>query len=162
MNFMAAKTPWTETVEIRLSELWAEGLSAAKCAAALNEQFNLRFTRNAIIGKAHRENFPLRGRPIAKPKPPRKPRVYAFKPPRPVIAPPEVIDQQIPIEQRTTLLQLDALRCHWPVGDPQDSNFFFCGGIAHENSPYCLAHSIRAYDPNGRGSRYGAYKERAR
>jgi GcrA cell cycle regulator len=37
--------------------------------------------------------------------------------------------------------------CRWPVGDPGNSDFFFCGAQPFRNKPYCAAHCARAYRP---------------
>jgi GcrA cell cycle regulator len=58
---------------------------------------------------------------------------------------PELIE--IPVEQRKNLLQLTEATCHWPVGDPGATDFFFCGGQANDGSPYCNYHSRVAYQP---------------
>lgn len=53
---------------------------------------------------------------------------------------PSASDLAIPLEQR---VKVDGLRdgvCHWPVGDPRDANFFFCGGRTLEGEPYCAHH----------------------
>ena len=51
----------------------------------------------------------------------------------------------IPENQRLSLLQLNEQTCKWPIGDPLTADFFFCGGHAEENKPYCEFHSRRAY-----------------
>ena len=58
---------------------------------------------------------------------------------------PEVQELFIPETQRLTLLQLSEETCKWPIGDPLTADFFFCGGHAEENKPYCEFHSRRAY-----------------
>ena len=58
---------------------------------------------------------------------------------------PELIE--IPVEQRKTLLELNEKTCHWPVGDPGSAEFFFCGGEAVNDLPYCAYHSRVAYQP---------------
>ena len=58
---------------------------------------------------------------------------------------PELIE--IPLEQRKSLLQLNEATCHWPVGDPGSTEFFFCGGEATEGQPYCSYHCRVAYQP---------------
>src|SRR5690606_37550905 len=60
----------------------------------------------------------------------------------------------IPFSQRRTLLELNSITCRWPLGDPRDADFFFCGGLAFEGLPYCAAHAALAYTPAGlRGTR---------
>ena len=35
--------------------------------------------------------------------------------------------------------------CQWPLGDPGEKGFHFCGGKATTGKPYCEAHCIQAY-----------------
>ena len=35
--------------------------------------------------------------------------------------------------------------CQWPIGNPQDANFHFCGKPAHPDRPYCEGHCTVAY-----------------
>jgi GcrA cell cycle regulator len=39
-------------------------------------------------------------------------------------------DRQIPKSQRRTLRQLTPFTCRFPIGDPRDKKFFFCGALA--------------------------------
>jgi GcrA cell cycle regulator len=147
---------WTEERVELLKKLWADGLSASQIAAELGG-----ITRNAVIGKVHRLGLSGRAkRPSSASPRPRKARTsghmmrmnrsairgntalaydYAQEPE------PELIE--IPIEQRKNLLQLTEATCHWPVGDPGSTDFFFCGGASAESSPYCTYHSRVAYQP---------------
>jgi GcrA cell cycle regulator len=36
--------------------------------------------------------------------------------------------------------------CQWPLGDPRDSDFSFCGALSHNGAPYCEEHFERAYN----------------
>lgn len=62
-------------------------------------------------------------------------------------------DAAIPLDQRKQMYQLreaDVRRhkfgdCHWPVGDPQAKNFFYCGGEA--SGSYCAFHASVATAP---------------
>ncbi|MGJ8527781.1 GcrA family cell cycle regulator [Maritalea sp.] len=51
----------------------------------------------------------------------------------------------IPVEERVTLLQLNEVTCKWPIGDPLNDDFHFCGRDSDEGKPYCEFHSKRAY-----------------
>jgi GcrA cell cycle regulator len=62
-------------------------------------------------------------------------------------AEPELLDNVIPIGQRRTLLELTEDTCRWPIGDPGQPDFFFCGGPAVTGLPYCAYHSRVAYQP---------------
>ena len=56
-------------------------------------------------------------------------------------------DNVVPMSQRLSLLELNEATCHWPIGDPSSSEFFFCGGKALTGLPYCAHHSRVAYQP---------------
>ena len=60
---------------------------------------------------------------------------------------PEFIDNVIPLGQRRTLLELTEETCRWPIGDPGQPDFFFCGGQTITGLPYCAYHSRVAYQP---------------
>jgi GcrA cell cycle regulator len=60
---------------------------------------------------------------------------------------PELIENIIPIGQRCSLVELNDEKCHWPIGDPGQPDFFFCGGKALTGMPYCGYHSRIAYQP---------------
>jgi GcrA cell cycle regulator len=58
-----------------------------------------------------------------------------------------VYDNVVPISQRLSLAALTEATCHWPIGDPGNPEFFFCGGKALPSLPYCAHHSRVAYRP---------------
>ena len=60
---------------------------------------------------------------------------------------PVAYDNVVPMSQRRTLLELTEDTCHWPVGDPGNPEFFFCGGKSISGLPYCAHHSRIAYQP---------------
>jgi GcrA cell cycle regulator len=39
----------------------------------------------------------------------------------------------------------DSRACLWPIGDPGDADFHFCGGEAEPGKPYCASHCAKAY-----------------
>lgn len=51
----------------------------------------------------------------------------------------------IPMGERLSLLSLNENTCKWPIGDPLNSDFHFCGRQSEESKPYCEFHSKRAY-----------------
>ena len=154
---------WTDTRVELLTKLWADGLSASQIAAELGG-----VTRNGVIGKVHRLGLSGRAKSpsFASPRP-RKARLKGtgvMRATRMVRsntalaydydAEPEAELIEIPLEQRKTLLQLTEKPCHWPVGDPNSGNFFFCGGetlpgmLSRETCmPYCGHHFRVAYQP---------------
>lgn len=167
-----AATSWTdERVEL-LGKLWGEGLSASQIAALLGGGV----TRNAVIGKVHRLGLsgrtkagqpaaasrPAKARPPAAPAAPvpvvaPRPRLVASAPeadlpaafaPPPAPEPPAAAEAaEIPISQRVSILELRETMCRWPLGDPQNPEFGFCGSRTVTGLPYCLVHCRLAYQP---------------
>lgn len=43
--------------------------------------------------------------------------------------------------------------CLWPIGDPNDPDFHFCGAAAAPGKPYCPEHAARAYITRSRSER---------
>ena len=151
---------WSDERVEQLKKLWESGLSASQIAAELGN-----VTRNAVIGKVHRLGLSGRAKsPAAAAPRQRKPRPaqHMMRVSRPVsrgntalahafeveIEPdPIAYDNVVPMSQRLSLLELNEATCHWPVGDPASSEFFFCGGKALTSLPYCVQHSRIAYQP---------------
>jgi|LNFM01.1.fsa_nt_gb GcrA cell cycle regulator len=46
-----------------------------------------------------------------------------------------------------TLLELEATDCRWPVGDPRQDGFHFCGAQQVLGRPYCIAHWQMSFVP---------------
>jgi GcrA cell cycle regulator len=157
---------WTEERVELLRKLWQEGLSASRIAGELGG-----VSRNAVIGKVHRLGLSGRGQPSSSIKRQRKPRLAqgAAAPRRPrrplsignnalkAEAMPEAERRQetvvVPIAKRLTIEKLTERTCKWPIGDPGDEDFHFCGHDSLEGLPYCQYHARVAYhvpDPRRR------------
>lgn len=160
---------WTDERVEKLTKLWADGLSASQIAAQLGG-----VTRNAVIGKVHRLNLPGRvksggttaARPKRAPTVPRPASSFNARPARPVsrgsaavalqedvspevdAAPRTFDDVVVPIARKLPLTELTERTCKWPIGDPMDEEFHFCGNEAGENGPYCKYHGRLAYQPS--------------
>jgi GcrA cell cycle regulator len=78
----------------------------------------LGITKNAVIGKVHRLGLTQR-----RPSPKAKPEPIHF----------------------LRLASLRAGMCSWPIGDPGEDGFHFCGSPALGNKPYCGKHCAVAY-----------------
>jgi GcrA cell cycle regulator len=153
---------WTdERVEL-LKKLWAEGLSASQIAGRLGG-----VTRNAVIGKVHR--LGLSGRATSSrssaPRPrrahaPRQHRApsltfgtrgnVALKPSYEAEYDPEPVPVEelvIPLHERASILTLKETMCRWPIGDPAEEDFHFCGRKKVGALPYCEHHARMAYQP---------------
>jgi GcrA cell cycle regulator len=49
--------------------------------------------------------------------------------------------------RRVSLLDLTERVCKWPIGDPTEPNFHFCGLPSTPGKPYCAAHVAVAFQP---------------
>ncbi|SOD96739.1 GcrA family cell cycle regulator [Caenispirillum bisanense] len=114
-----------ERIEL-LKSLWAEGLTTGEIGKQLG------VSKNAVVGKAHRLGLKGRPSPIKRTKKPAKPEA----PPKQVEPPPSLVD-------------LAAHTCRWPIGDPRDADFHFCGKPALTGKPYCGEHAAIAYVTSG-------------
>jgi GcrA cell cycle regulator len=143
---------WTDERVALLRKLWAEGLSASQIAKQLGG-----VTRNAVIGKVHRLGLAGRAtpsRPAKRPVRPQRPRVIGPSAPRlrPASTVPAVFVPQLePLRgedgRTTTVLTLNEQTCKFPIGDPNDADFAFCGRGA-AGGPYCADHARLAYQPS--------------
>ncbi|MDX2236481.1 MAG: GcrA family cell cycle regulator [Hyphomonadaceae bacterium] len=142
---------WSDERVALLRKLWAEGLSASQIAQQLGG-----VTRNAVIGKVHRLGLAGRAtpsRPAKRPVRAQRPRSISPSAPRLKTissAPLPDVPQLEPLrdeEGRTTnVLTLSDRVCKWPIGDPNDHTFAFCGRNA--SGTYCADHARLAYQPS--------------
>ena len=155
---------WTEDRVDVLKKLWAEGHSASQIAKELGG-----VTRNAVIGKVHRLGLSGRATPsrpvkrpprLARPKPRLQPdgSVIMPKPARvPMMDAPlrtaekaamvaALPPQMLADGEAATILTLRDSMCRWPIGDPVDPKFAFCGRKS-SSGPYCEEHAKVAFQP---------------
>ena len=157
-----------ERVEL-LKKLWNEGLSASQIAGRLGG-----VTRNAVIGKVHRlglsgrvtpsrtvgtrrprnrggdvtQQRRIRPRPAAAIGGPARAPWQQWEPSIQPEGLPEAAEELfIPLEDRKSVLGLKEGDCRWPIGDPQNADFHFCGHGKHAGLPYCEFHARKAYQP---------------
>jgi GcrA cell cycle regulator len=148
---------WSHNRIVQLKKLWHAGLSASQIAAELGN-----VSRNAVIGKVHRLGLPSRAKSPSSAAPWRRKAHPAQHATRPVTrgntalaqareaeveSDPVTSDNVVPIRRRLSLLELNEVTCHWPIGDPLSPDFFFCGGKVLTGSPYCAQHARVAYRP---------------
>jgi GcrA cell cycle regulator len=159
-----------ERVEL-LKKLWNDGLSASQIAGELGG-----VTRNAVIGKVHR--LGLSGRTKAQASAASAPRARKPVPTvaaRPaaarsmqapqvrgnvVLAAQPVMETMIeyvpearaevvvPMSRRVHIMELREGMCKWPIGDPMQADFVYCGADCTFGTPYCTHHSAVAYQPS--------------
>ncbi len=138
---------WTEERVTLLKKLWGEGKTASEIAKVIGD-----VTRNAVIGKAHRLKLSGRSSPIqnAAKKTAAKVQKEASnvnvqpakrgRPKKQLIEP----SANIPVK-RVKLADLKDRQCRWPLGDPRDEDFSFCGCNSMPGIPYCTDHAQVAY-----------------
>ncbi|HEX2255938.1 MAG TPA: GcrA family cell cycle regulator [Afifellaceae bacterium] len=160
---------WTEERVELLRRLWQEGLSASRIASELGG-----VTRNAVIGKVHRLGLSGRGQPSSSIKRQRKPRLSQNangprRPRRPMTIGNNALKAEaepyseperrpidsvvVPIAKRLNIYKLTERTCKWPIGDPGEEDFHFCGHDSLDGVPYCQYHARVAYhapDPRRR------------
>jgi GcrA cell cycle regulator len=154
---------WNDERVDALKKLWADGLSASQIAGRLGG-----VTRNAVIGKVHR--LGLAGRATTSRMKSHRPRVRTLqaakrgmmraRPPaagnsplknlymadtEPYVPPAEEL--VIPLNERKYIQTLTESCCRWPIGDPQQPDFHFCGKKKIPGLPYCEVHARRAFQP---------------
>ncbi len=59
------------------------------------------------------------------------------------------IDKDFPPESPKNLEELEDHVCRWPIGNPDEENFYFCGRetvkIGNRQFPYCKLHVLYSY-----------------
>jgi GcrA cell cycle regulator len=143
---------WTDDRVATLRKLWAEGLSASQIAKQLGG-----VTRNAVIGKVHRLGLAGRAtpsRPAKRPVRQARPRVVGpsaprFREPsaRPLVVIPDLEPLKLEDGRAASVLTLSESMCKYPIGDPTDADFAFCGR-GSVCGPYCQDHARLAYQPS--------------
>jgi GcrA cell cycle regulator len=141
---------WSEDRVSELEKWVATGATATMIG------HHMRCTRNAVLAQCNRRGLRLENRPGPKPgsatvhvPKSRKPATPAKFPPvsrsssfNPVsggvILPARSPKPEIIATATASLTELDKHRCHWPIGDPQDAMFGYCGRPS--SGRYCDAH----------------------
>lgn len=162
---------WTDERIALLKKMWKEGKSAADIAKVLAKGV----TRNAVIGKAHRMGLsgrpsPIKNTPAKKEAAPKaaKPaaaapaargakKTRAAAPAKPNLALvkeaeelKKIEKEAVPVGGGVALIDLTERMCKWPIGDPKEPDFTFCGLGIRVGTPYCPNHAAMAYQTSSR------------
>ena len=138
---------WNDDNVARLRELWDQGLPTAQIGKLLG------FTKNAVVGKAHRIGLERRPSPIRRSaaKPDRKkarspitPKLN-FEATKVDTKPVTQVQKSFPLVVKNLISNNTKRGCEWPEGHPDESDFKFCGKERFEDKPYCLDHCAVAY-----------------
>lgn len=141
------QTTWTaENVET-LKSLWAQGESAGTIARRLG------CSRSAVIGKKDRLGLPWRATATRTKAGRRRKRPSQARQPRPE-QPPTIPSFPLPSERprhgapdplKLGVLDLTTSSCRYPIGDPQHTDFGFCGHERLAGMPYCEHHARQCF-----------------
>ena len=141
---------WNEEKVAKLKELWGKGNTASQIAEIIGG-----ISRNAVIGKAHRLNLSAKIKTRAatsnqnfessvvnKDTRSKRGRKNKFKS--------LIIEKDFEPENPKQLEELDESSCKWPIGHPDEENFYFCGRSSLKDFSYCKLHLLYAYQPKGK------------
>ena len=136
---------WNEEKVNKLKELWGKGNTASQIAEIIGG-----ISRNAVIGKAHRLNLSAKIKTRAatsnqnfensleeknnKIKRGRKSKFKSL-----------IIEKDFEPENPKQLEELDESSCKWPIGHPDEKDFYFCGRSSLKDFSYCKLHLLYAY-----------------
>ena len=113
---------WTDEQVEELKRLWEKGLTTGEIGKALG------VSKNAVVGKAHRLGLNGRPSPIRRgdeeteetvSEPVEKKKETKVAPPKKSAAKEK--------QKLFTVNDLTSTSCRWPIGDPKDEDFHFCG-----------------------------------
>ena len=141
---------WTEEKVAKLKELWGKGNTASQIAEIIGG-----ISRNAVIGKAHRLNLSAKIKTrtatsnqnfdksiLDKKSNPKRIGRSKFKS--------LIIEKDFEPENPKQLEELDENSCKWPIGHPDEKNFYFCGRSSMKDFSYCKLHILYAFQPKGK------------
>ena len=132
---------WTHERIEHLKKLWEAGHTASNIATELGG-----ITRNAVIGKAHR--LGLSGRMKSKSKVSSVSIVRRKK--MPANRNSNIIELTTSVSEPMNPISFAGIKdglCRWPLGEPEDLDFKFCGRSSNDGVVYCDEHHSLAYQP---------------
>jgi GcrA cell cycle regulator len=146
---MSTYQKWTPERVEQLRTCVAAGLTCSQIALEIG------VTRNAVIGKIHRLGLSP-GSPAAAPALRQPQRMRAPMTQRRMVhaicAPPTHVPELAALDvgpvasaDCCSLLELAHGKCRWPINDPADEGFAFCGNDAVAGMSYCAGHVRMAY-----------------
>ena len=141
---------WTDEKVTKLKELWGKGNTASQIAEIIGG-----ISRNAVIGKAHRLNLSakIKTRTATSSKnfdSSKEENNFKSKRGRKSKFQSLIIEKDFEPENPKQLEELDENTCKWPIGHPDEKNFYFCGRSSLKDFSYCKLHLLYAYQPKGK------------
>ena len=133
---------WTDEQVEELKRLWEKGLTTGEIGKALG------VSKNAVVGKAHRLGLNGRPSPIRRGDEETEETVsepVEKKKETKTAASKKSAAKEKEKQKLFTVNDLTSTSCRWPIGDPKDEDFHFCGKEALPDKPYCAEHAAIAY-----------------
>ena len=139
---------WTKEREQKLRELWGKGYTASQIAEMLGGDT----TRNAVIGKAHRLKLAARVASKQSGSPKKQAATSGLNKQEGHISRKSrfkslLLDKNFEVENPKKLEELSDKNCRWPIGHPNEKNFYFCGRNPIKSFSYCKLHVLYAFQP---------------
>ncbi|MBR2033446.1 MAG: GcrA cell cycle regulator [Alphaproteobacteria bacterium] len=164
---------WTDEMVEDLKKMWQEGLTTGEIGKRLNVSKNSIVGKVHRLGLSGRPS-PIKKKDNNDPAAPKAEKKPSPKPiSKPVVKPIKEENnkvEKLPLKdkiisepeakfipaspkekstykevQNISLTELDNHTCRWPLGDPKDENFHFCGKKVRIGQTYCDEHSAIAY-----------------
>ena len=137
---------WNQQKVEDLKKLWNDGVATSR----IGEQ--LGFTKNAVIGKAFRLGLERRQnsrKKISQPSSFSSTTLYRET----STSSSSISVKKDPIRRREKFSFKKSIvgtgnfrSCQWPIGDPLEEGFHYCGGQNIPTKPYCIEHFKKAYN----------------
>ena len=137
---------WNQQKVDDLKKLWNDGVATSR----IGEQ--LGFTKNAVIGKAFRLGLERRQnsrKKISQQAPFSSTTMYRET----ASSSSSSSTKREPVKRREKFSFKKSIvgtgsfkSCQWPIGDPLEEGFHYCGGQNIPTKPYCIDHYKKAYN----------------
>lgn len=143
---------WSAAQVATLQRHREAGLSWRDCSR------KMRRSRNSCIGKGRRAGHtPMQPSEIQKTNEWAMRQAWALSrreapPPPPVEGHNVLAFVPHPSRKPVPILALKSTSCRWPLGDPREKEFGFCGQTQCEESAYCAEHHAVAYGPRAKAA----------
>ena len=137
---------WNQQKVEDLKKLWNDGVATSR----IGEQ--LGFTKNAVIGKAFRLGIERRQnsrKKISQPASFSSTTLYreTSSSSSSISVKKEPIRRREKFSFKKSIVGTGNFRsCQWPIGDPLEEGFHYCGGQNIPTKPYCIEHFKKAYN----------------
>lgn len=137
---------WNQQKVEDLKKLWNDGVATSR----IGEQ--LGFTKNAVIGKAFRLGLERRQnsrKKISQPASFSSTTLYrqTSSSSSSISVKKEPIRRREKFSFKKSIVGTGNFRsCQWPIGDPLEEGFHYCGGQNIPTKPYCIEHFKKAYN----------------